>query len=118
MTGRAESTELREDRAQSGATRELAGFVAGLCQEHIPAEVIAKAKACILDAVGCILFGSTLPWTRMVADAARDEGGAPQTVLIGAADRAPVLQAVLVNATAGHGFELTNSAIGLTDSFP
>ena len=109
MNKPAASPHLREEHAQNGATRALAGFVAGLSYEHIPVEVVAKAKACVLDAIGCILFGSTLPWTRIVADAARDEESSPQATLIGTADRASVLQAVLVNATAGHGFELDDA---------
>ena len=93
----------------SGATRELTAFVSALDYYSIPGEVVTKAKACVLDAVGCMLFGSTLPWTRIVADVVREEGGAQHATLIGTADRASVSQAVLVNATAGHGFELDDA---------
>lgn len=93
----------------SGATRELASFASGLRFDSIPLEVVSKGKACVLDAVGCMLFGCTLPWTRIVADVVREEGGAQQATLIGTADRTSVSQAVLVNATAGHGFELDDA---------
>ncbi len=92
-----------------GATRELAAFAARLRYEDIPAEVIEKAKACVLDTLGCMLFGATLPWTRIVADMVREEGGAPQASLVGNAGKASVAQAALVNATAGHGFELDDA---------
>ena len=53
---------------QSGATRELASFVSRLRYDDIPVEVISKAKACTLDALGCMLFGSTLRWTRIATN--------------------------------------------------
>lgn len=96
-------------QAAAGPTRELAAFVAGLRFEAIPPPVIEKAKACVLDALGCMLFGATLPWTRIVAEVVREEGGAPQATLIGGAGRTSVSQAVLVNSTAGHAFELDDA---------
>jgi 2-methylcitrate dehydratase PrpD len=92
-----------------GATRELAEFVAALTYHALPAEVVDKTKACVLDAVGCMVFGSTLPWTRIVADVVREEGGNPQATVIGSSQRASVAQAVFVNATAGHAFELDDA---------
>jgi 2-methylcitrate dehydratase PrpD len=97
---------------QIGPTRELASFVARLRYEDIPAEVITKAKACLLDAVGCMLFGSTLPWVRIATEAALEQGGNPQATLIGTAHRTSVIQAALVNGTAGHAFELDDAHTG------
>ena len=93
----------------SGATRDLASYASRLRFDAIPPEVVAKAKSCVLDAVGCMLFGSTLPWTRIVAETVREEGGAARATLIGTGERTSVTQAVLVNATAGHGFELDDA---------
>jgi 2-methylcitrate dehydratase PrpD len=93
----------------SGATEALAAYAAGLRYEAIPPAVTAKVKACVLDALGCMVFGATLPWTRIVADAVREEGGHPQASIIGSSDRASVSQAVLVNCTAGHAFELDDA---------
>lgn len=92
-----------------GATAVLAAYVAALRYESLPPEVIEKCKACLLDTLGCMVFGATLPWTRIVADLSREEGGAPQATLIGSAERMSVAQAVLVNSTAGHGFELDDA---------
>jgi 2-methylcitrate dehydratase PrpD len=72
----------------------------------LPAEVVAKAKECVLDALGCCLFGVTQPWTQMVLDMTAEQGGAPQACVPGTDFRTSVSQAVLVSATAGHGFEL------------
>jgi 2-methylcitrate dehydratase PrpD len=92
-----------------GATAVLAAYVAALRYEALPPAVIAKTKACLLDTLGCMVFGATLPWTRIVADLSREEGGAPQASLIGSNERMSVVQAVLVNSTAGHGFELDDA---------
>jgi len=90
-------------------TRELAAFAAGLSFHDLPPEVVSKARLCVLDAVGCILHGSTLPWTRIVQDMVVEQGGAPQAAIIGTPHRTSASQAVLVNSTAGHGFELDDA---------
>lgn len=95
--------------AVPGATAALAAYAAGLRFEHIPAPVVEKVKACVLDTLGCMLFGATLPWTRIVADVVREEGGAPQASLVGSQGRVPVAQAAFVNSTAGHAFELDDA---------
>lgn len=87
-------------------TRPLAEFAAGLRFEDLPEEVVAHVRLATLDALGCCLVGSTLPWTRMLAEQMRADGGAPEARLIGSGDRLPLAAAVLVNSTAGHAFEL------------
>ncbi len=93
-------------------TRQLATFSTGLRYEDLPQRVVEKAKVCVLDSLGCMLFGSTLPWTRMVADMVREQGGRPQALILGTSQRTSVSQAVLVNGTAGHAFELDDSHTG------
>ena len=90
----------------AGSTAALARFIAGLDYEHLPAPVVARAKACILDAIGCVVYGTSLPWTRMLIDLVEREGGNPRAGIPGTSVRTSVQQAVLVGATAGHGFEL------------
>lgn len=90
-------------------TRELAAFVSTLQYDALPPDVVEKAKTCLLDAIGCCLFGSTLRWTRIVADMAMEQGGQPQAHILGTTRRTSVTQAVLVNGTAGHAFELDDA---------
>ena len=47
-------------------TKGVAAFVAGLTYERIPAEVIARIKLLILDSLGCALYGTELPWSRIL----------------------------------------------------
>ena len=68
--------------------------------------MVAHAKLAILDGIGCCLQGSTLPWTRMITEVALADRGSGEATLIGRAEKVPVAAAALVNATAGHAFEL------------
>src|SRR5687767_1870707 len=88
------------------ATRDLARFGAALQYEDLPKEVIERIKLCVLDAIGCALYGATLPWTRKVADLALAEKTAPVASLAGMGKKTSVSLAALVNGTAGHAFEL------------
>jgi 2-methylcitrate dehydratase PrpD len=97
------------DVALAQPTRELADFASRLTYHDLPPEVVAKARLCVLDALGCMLHGSTLPWTRIVMEMVLEQGGAQQAVIIGTPHRTSVSQAVLVNSTAGHGFELDDA---------
>lgn len=88
------------------ATRDLAAFASALRFEDLPTEVVERMRYCVLDSIGCCLFGITLPWTQRVLDMVRAEGGAPAASVFGSAYQTSISQAVLVNATAGHAFEL------------
>jgi 2-methylcitrate dehydratase PrpD len=89
-----------------GATRTLAEFSAQIRYPSIPADVIARMKTSVLDSIGCCLFGATLPWTRKVQAMVEEEGARPVAAVFGHGSRTSVAGAVLVNATAGHAFEL------------
>ncbi len=87
-------------------TRELARFVAELTYEKIPLPTIEHIKLCLLDTLGCGLFGSTLPWAKIVADFARDMGGKRESTLLGYHVKIAAPNAALANGTAIHAFEL------------
>jgi 2-methylcitrate dehydratase PrpD len=91
---------------ETSATRELAAFAVALSYDDLPKPVVERLKSCILDALGCCVFGVTLPWTAMLIDLVREEGGNPQARVIGTGLKTSVSQAVLIGATAGHGFEM------------
>src|SRR5215470_9388519 len=91
---------------KTSATEELAAFAVGITYDKLPATVIERLKTCVLDALGCCIFGVTLPWTRMLIDLVREEGSNRQTRIVGTDLKASVAQAVLIGATAGHGFEM------------
>jgi 2-methylcitrate dehydratase PrpD len=88
------------------ATRALARFAAEAPDHAVPPEVIELIKLSFLDGLGVCLHGATLPWTAMVRELVRHEGGNPVASLWGGGGRTSLTNAVLVNATAGHAFEM------------
>jgi aconitate decarboxylase len=88
------------------ATRDLARFAARASLADIPAEIIARIKLSFIDGLGVCLHGVTLPWTQKVYDLVREEGGKPLASIWGAGHRTSLTNAVLVNSTAGHAFEM------------
>ena len=89
-----------------GPTRRLARFAAELTYDKIPASVIEHTKLCLLDTFGCGLFGSTLPWARIVADFVRESEGKQESTIWGRPFKVPAPDAALANGTAVHSFEL------------
>ena len=69
------------------AIEKLAEHAAGLSYDDIPTEVARRARDCILDTVGVAIFGSGLPWSRMIANYARRTGGGGECTLFGQGDR-------------------------------
>ena len=88
------------------ATRDLARFAADTPDGAIPPAVIDRIKLSVLDGLGVCLRGTTFPWTAMVRALVQDEGGDPIASLWGAGVRTSLTNAVLVNGTAGHAFEM------------
>ena len=64
MTGIAEA----DTEAPAPFTTAISEFVSGLRFEQIPAEVIERIRLLILDSLGCGIFGSGLPWSKILQD--------------------------------------------------
>ncbi len=90
----------------AGATRDLAEFSSAVEFDDIPKDVIARMKTSLLDSIGCCLFGMTLPWTQKVQSMVEAEGSRGVASIFSSGQKTSVAGAVLVNATAGHAFEL------------
>jgi 2-methylcitrate dehydratase PrpD len=74
--------------------------------DAIPPRFIDRAKNCLLDALGCAIFGAGQPWGRMMTDEVLSDGCEGPCTVLGSARTAPAPQAALCNGTALHGFEL------------
>jgi len=87
-------------------TKGVAAFVAGLTYERIPADVISRLKLLILDSLGCALYGTELPWSRILMATL---GGLDETkacAVWGTDRRLSAPHAALVNGTLVQSFEL------------
>lgn len=87
-------------------TRGVASFISGLTYRRIPAEVRARIKLLILDALGCAIFGAELPWSRILIATLQALDGSADCAVWGTDRRLSAPHAALVNGTLVHGFEL------------
>ena len=78
----------------------------------MPEAAVHAAKRSVLDTLGCALHGSTLPWGRILREVTLAEGGVQAVPVWGTELAASPTQAALLNATAGHSFELDDVHMG------
>lgn len=84
----------------------LADFAVGLKFEDIPAEVIERAKDCVIDTVAACVFGSELPWTQTVIGYAQRNSAPGECSVMGTPVKVRAPFACLANGAAAHAFEL------------
>lgn len=92
--------------AAKTAARTLAEFASALSYEQIPAAARERARQCIIDTTGAALFGSRLPWSKIVAGHARNCGGNGMSRVIGTDLKVAPPAAALANGVCSHAFEL------------
>ncbi|MBT8004689.1 MAG: MmgE/PrpD family protein, partial [Rhodospirillales bacterium] len=91
----------------SGETRTLADFAVGLNYEDIPGPVVERAKDCLIDTIGAAVFGSTMPWSKIVAGYVKANGGGGACTVLGPDGiRATPPMAALANGALAHAFEM------------
>ena len=95
-----------ETLPRQGAAQELIRFCQELSLETVPASVVDYAKWCLLDSLGCALFGSRQPWARIMAEEMLAEGSRGRSSILGRNETLAAPAAALCNGTATHGFEL------------
>jgi aconitate decarboxylase len=106
MTGTIEPTESPAPTLSRPVTRELAEFIAELRFDDLPAEVVAMARRCVLDSLGCGIYGSGTPWVDSVVRTVALLGQATTASAWGRPVKADPLGAALINGTAAQGYEL------------
>jgi 2-methylcitrate dehydratase len=79
-------------------SRQIAEFAIGLQFENLPGEVVESAKRFIYDSIGCAYGGYKTTDVNILRDIYLDQGGKPESTLIGFGDRLPAVNATLVNS--------------------
>ena len=92
-------------------TPQLGRWVSGLTLDAVPADVVAHLKLCLLDSIGCGIFGARQPWGRIAADVATSLSGGGPAALLARHDTASPADAALANGTAIHGFEIDDAHV-------
>ena len=88
---------------------QIARYITELRYEDLPPETVAAAKDALLDQLGIMLMGSTLPWTVPVRRVAEHTGRLGDCTVLGWGDRFSALDAAVVNANYAHSCELDDS---------
>lgn len=90
----------------------LVDFVASLSGRSVPSRVLQQTTDCLLDSIGCGLFGARQPWGEMMAANTLEECASGTCSLFGRQERTAPAPAALVNGTAIHGYELDDLIVG------
>ncbi|GEL77099.1 MmgE/PrpD family protein [Tenuibacillus multivorans] len=89
------------------ATKNIARFSSSLQYDDLPKEVIEHLKLCLLDSLGCGIYGSTLPWSKKVIEAVGELSGEPSegSSVFRQTEKYTPDHAALINGTLIHSFE-------------
>lgn len=91
---------------EKSITYKLADFVARLNYEELPQEVIANAKKCILDSLGCALGGSLAEEIAPLVGGLKRLGIEQGTTVWGFSGGTELLKAALLNGLMCHTLEM------------
>src|SRR5919108_6482387 len=98
--------QLRDSVTETSPTRTLAEYIAGFSYRHIPQELVSHIKFCFIDSLGCALFGSTLPWGKIITSFSKELGKGKGALIWGDGAEVPSTSAPLANGTLIHSFEM------------
>ena len=98
--------QVKEVSGEISPTQRLAEYISGLSYRNIPQEVVSHVKLCIIDSFGCALFGSTLPWGKMITTFTKEMGKGKGAIIWGDGTEVPSANAPLANGTLIHSFEM------------
>src|SRR5450755_3414912 len=93
-------------QGQPTASQTLAAYATQLTYEQIPAEVAARAKACMIDTIAASTYGAALPWSKIVIDYVRKNSAPGKALVLGTKHRVRAPFAALANGASAHAFEL------------
>ncbi|UCC85789.1 MAG: MmgE/PrpD family protein [Anaerolineales bacterium] len=88
------------------ATRELISFVRNLDHARLPADVVAKAKHCVLDLIGVAIAGSQTSMARVSTQFARAQFSPGQASVIGSHSRMSEVGASWVNGICASALDM------------
>lgn len=83
-------------------TEELAGLISEAEFDALPPSAVEAAKVVILDGLAVTLAGSVEPAARIVAEYAKEMGGAPDCSVFGQGFKTSPVTAAFANGVAGH----------------
>src|SRR6185503_20857328 len=88
--------------ATMGTTQRMARFITEARFEDIPTPAVNLAKLCLLDAVGCAIYGTTRPLGKIMTSVVDELGGKPVARVLGTKIETNAVNAAMANGTLGH----------------
>ena len=89
-----------------GATETIANWIVDTSYEDIPPESVQAAREAYLDCLGLALSGSVQPLGRIITEYVKDQGGTPESTVLGPGTRVPAGSAALANGAFGCAMDL------------
>ena len=95
-----------------GTTQRMAQFIINAQFEDIPTPAVDLAKLCLLDAVGCAIYGTTRPLGAIITELVDELGGKPVARVLGTGIETNAPNAALANGTLGHAEDFDDMGSG------
>lgn len=95
-----------------GTTQRMARFIAEAKFEDIPTPAVNLAKLCLLDAVGCAIYGTTRPLGKIMTELVDELGGKPVARVLGTRVETNAVNAAMANGTLGHSEDFDDYGAG------
>jgi 2-methylcitrate dehydratase PrpD len=95
-----------------GTTQRMARFISEAKFEDIPTPAVNLAKLCLLDAVGCAIYGTTRPLGKIMTSLVDELGGKPVARVLGTRIETNAVNAALANGTLGHSEDFDDYGAG------
>ena len=90
----------------------LAEWSRALRWDALPADLQERVRLWVLDAVGLVLAGSTIPAGRSILEVVRHQGGRPEATVVGLGERAPAAWAAFAHGSFAHGLDFDDTFPG------
>src|SRR5215210_97874 len=95
-----------------GTTQRMASFIASAKYEDLPMPAVNLAKLCLLDAVGCAIYGTTRPLGKIMTGFVDELGGKPVARVVGTRIQTNAVNAAMANGTLGHSEDFDDYGAG------
>ncbi|MBI2917672.1 MAG: MmgE/PrpD family protein [Chloroflexi bacterium] len=87
-------------------TESLLKNIGDASYEHLSAEAVAATKRIVLDTLGAIVAGTTVPWCKTLADQVKDWAGKQESAVMVLGPKVPAPNAAFANASIARAREL------------
>jgi 2-methylcitrate dehydratase PrpD len=96
----------------TSASTQLASFVSDLTFSDIPPGIVNKAKAALLDTIGCAIAGIDSEATRASLSVVRTLGGTYESSILGYSEKTSSANAAFINAIMAKCYDFDGPQIG------